>query len=115
MIGTLLVAARALLSLSVAVGLTASLLTASPAAAATVTVTDWATLQAAMLVGGDTVVLGADITAPADERLQVEPGESVTLDLAGRSLAIATSIDGQSAFRHSGDSERDARRLGRNR
>ncbi len=96
--GTLLVAERALLSLSVAVGLTASLLTVSPAAAATVTVTDWAGLQAAMLVDGDTVVLGADVTAPADEHLQVEPGESITLDLAGRALAIATSIDGQSAF-----------------
>jgi uncharacterized repeat protein (TIGR02543 family) len=77
----------------------ASLLTVSPAVAATVTVTDWPSLQAAMLVDGDTVVLGADITAPADERLQLEPGESVTLDLSGRALAIATSIDDQSAFR----------------
>ncbi|MFM2353500.1 MAG: hypothetical protein RLZZ608_906 [Actinomycetota bacterium] len=97
--GTNLVAARALLSLSIAVGLAASTLAASPAVAATVTVTDWAGLSAAMLIDRDTVVLGADIIANVDERLQVEPGETVTLDLSGRALTIATSIDDQSAVR----------------
>ena len=36
-----------------------------------------------MLIDRDTVVLGADIIANVDERLQVEPGETVTLDLSG--------------------------------
>ncbi len=91
--------ARPFAPIAVVFAITLSLGVASPASAATVTVTDWSNLQAAMLVNGDTVVLGADITAPADERLQVQPGESVTLDLSGRALAIATSIDDQSAVR----------------
>lgn len=91
--------ARRLISLSIVVGLAASFLAASPAAAATVTVNNWAGLQAAMLIDGDTVVLGSDITAPADERAQVESGESVTLDLAGRALVIASPLEDQSALR----------------
>lgn len=91
--------ARLLASYSLAIGLVASLSIAAPASAATVTVTDWAGLQAAMLVDGDTVVLGSDITSPADERVQVESGESVTLDLAGRALVIASPVEDESALR----------------
>lgn len=49
--------------------------------------TTWTALQAAFADGGY-VTLGETITAPAGQRLVVDPDESVTLDLNGHDLTI---------------------------
>ena len=76
-------------ALAAALALPLALLAAVPASAASVTVMTWVDLQTAFAVDGDTVVLGADITAPANENLTVDPGETMVLDLHGHTLAIA--------------------------
>jgi uncharacterized repeat protein (TIGR02543 family) len=64
------------------------MLAATPAVAATVNVTAQAELQAAFRVDGNTIVLSDDITFTANQSLNVDPGENITLDLNGRTLII---------------------------
>ena len=77
-------------ALATALALPLALAVAAPATAATVTVTTWGDVKAAFLIDGDTVVLGADITAPSAESLAVDLGEAITLDLNGHTLSITT-------------------------
>lgn len=85
-------------ALAAALALPFALLTAAPATAATVTVTTWGDLQAAFAVDGDTVVLGADITAPANQNLAVDAGESITLDLGGYALTVTDPNNSSAAI-----------------
>jgi hypothetical protein len=70
-------------------------LVAAPNAAAIPPVTTFSELSTAFAAGG-TVVLGADITNPG-ESLDVDAGESVTLDLAGHSLSVTGVPAGDAA------------------
>ncbi|MBA4345923.1 MAG: hypothetical protein C0419_05390 [Microbacterium sp.] len=79
---------RRFAAMSVALALPLAFLTVAPASAATVGVDTWSEIKAAFLVDGDTVRLDADITAPAGDSLSVQAGESIILDLNGRSLTI---------------------------
>ncbi len=70
----------------------ALLVSAPPASAATVTVSTWNELTtAAADTGVDTIVLGADITAPENAYLNLQY-RTVTLDLAGNELTIANIV-----------------------
>ena len=80
--------ARRLAALSAALALPLALLSATPAAAATVGVTTWDQIKAAFLVDGDTVRLDADITADPSEPLVIQANESIVFDLNGFALEI---------------------------
>ena len=82
--------ARRIAALAAALALPLALLSATPASAATVGVSSWSELESAFLVDGDTVRLDANISAPANESLAIDPGESITLDLNGYTLTITT-------------------------
>ena len=97
-------ASRRIAAVSVALALPLALLAAPPASAATVGVTDWAGLKAAFLVGGDVVVLNADITAPDNEFLAIDASETIVLDLNGRTLTITNPGNGNAAISVPSDS-----------
>lgn len=84
---------RGILLLAPALALTGLLtFTATAAQAATTTVTDWTTLDAAFdaAADGDVIVLGSDIDASGTaDYLGVPSGAGVTLDLNGHSLTLA--------------------------
>ncbi len=90
--------ARLLAALSAALAFPLALPTAPPAAAATVGVTTWGDLKSAFLVDGDTVRLDANITAPANESLVIDAGESIILDLNGFVLTITDPGTDNAAF-----------------
>lgn len=77
-------------ALATALAIPLAFAVAVPATAAAVTVSTWGDLKAAFLVDGDTVVLGADITAPNAESLAIDLGEAITLNLNGHTLSITT-------------------------
>ncbi len=92
---------RICLVLALTLGLSVAVtLPATPASAAS-SVTTFAELQAAVTAAapaGGTVVLGANITAGAGERLDVPIGQPVVLDLAGFTLTIGDPIQTNAAI-----------------
>ena len=75
-------------ALATALALPLSLAVAVPAAAATVNVETWIELTDAAAVTTNVIVLDADITAPAGDRLVVSAGTVITVDLNGHELSI---------------------------
>lgn len=81
---------------AVVLALPLSVVSASPALAVTYTPTTWGQLQTdvAAATASDIVALGANITAPAGQRLVVAPGATLILDLNGHTLQISdTAIE----------------------
>lgn len=86
----------------------------SPAHAATYTPSNWTELRAdvAAATATDVVELGANITAPAGQRLEVAPGAALNLDLNGFTLTIPAAPNEQAAIRVPSTAQLDIRATG---
>lgn len=87
---------------------------ASPTIAATYAPSTWSELRAyvASATVDDVVELGANITAPAGQRLEVALGAAVNLDLNGFTLTIPAAPNEQAAIRVPATAQLDIRATG---